>query len=162
MKPAKSSIVRRGCGQARLLLSPGIVSDSNGEEKMDLNDYFETTRGTGVLSTADGEGRVNSAIYARPHVLQDGQVAFIMADRLTRQNLQQNPRAAYLFIEQGDGYRGMRLQLTKIGEEQDSELISKLRRRTYSAEDEARMGTLSLVRFRLDEQRPLIGAGPRT
>jgi hypothetical protein len=127
---------------------------------MNLRDYFENTQGTGVLSTADGEGSVNSAIYARPHVLRDGQVAFIMADRLTRRNLQSNPRASYLFIERGDGYRGTRLQLTRIGEERDPELIARLRRRTYSPGDEARIGELALVHFRLDEQRPLIGAGP--
>jgi hypothetical protein len=127
---------------------------------MHLRDYFENTQGTGVLSTADGEGSVSSAIYARPHVLQDGQVAFIMADRLARKNLQSNPRASYLFIERGEGYRGTRLQLTKIREERDPELIAKLRRRAYSPEDEARIGELSLVHFRLDEQRPLIGAGP--
>jgi hypothetical protein len=128
---------------------------------MDLRDYFKQTQGTGVLATADAEGNVNAAIYARPHVLRQGQVAFIMADRLTRSNLQRNPKASYLFIEEGAGYRGTRLQLTKIAEEQNTELIAMLRRRTYSSEDEAKLGKLSLVHFRLDGQRPLIGKGPQ-
>ena len=50
---------------------------------MDHNDYFENTKGTGVLSTADDNGKVNAAIYARPHFLKDGTVAFIMRDRLS-------------------------------------------------------------------------------
>ena len=70
---------------------------------MELKDYFETTRGTGVLSTADGEGRVDAAVYARPHFMEDGSLAFIMRDRLTHSNLQTNPYAAYLFLEQGPG-----------------------------------------------------------
>ncbi|MFA6345078.1 MAG: pyridoxamine 5'-phosphate oxidase family protein, partial [Syntrophales bacterium] len=60
---------------------------------MKLDTYFETHQGIGVLSTADAEGRVNAAIYGRPHVLDEQTVAFIAADRLTRANLQANPSA---------------------------------------------------------------------
>ena len=96
---------------------------------MDLKTYFENTRGTGVMSTADKDGRVDSAVYSRPHVMADGLVAFIMRDRLTHANLQTNPHAAYLFVEQEPGYRGKRLMLTKVREETDSELLLSLRRR---------------------------------
>ena len=68
-------------------------------------DYFENVRGTGVLSTSDGNGRVNSALYARPHVFDDDTVGFIMADRLSRANLHSNPHASYLFLEEGEGFR---------------------------------------------------------
>jgi len=127
---------------------------------MDIKTYFSDARGMGVLSTVSGESVVNSAIYARPHVLDDGQVAFIMADRLSRKNLAENPSAAYLFVEDGEGYRGIRLQLTRIGEERDPERIKSLRRRAYRPEDEAKIGALALVRFRVDQQLPLLGAGP--
>jgi hypothetical protein len=129
---------------------------------MSLKDYFENGRGTGILSTADGEGRVNSAIYARPHVMEDGSIAFVMAERLSRHNLQSNPHAAYLFIEEGGGFRGKRLALTKLSESDDRELIERLRRRTYSPADEKRIGELRLVLFKLDAERPLIGAGPES
>ena len=33
---------------------------------MNLADYFEKVKGTGVLGTADSEGKVDLAIYARP------------------------------------------------------------------------------------------------
>ena len=67
-------------------------------------EYFKNTKGIGVLSTADDSGKVNSAIYSRPHILDDGGIAFIMRDRLTHHNLTENPRAAYLFVEEGPGY----------------------------------------------------------
>ncbi len=35
---------------------------------MDLKEYFENNEGFGVLSTADEEGRVDSAVYAKPHI----------------------------------------------------------------------------------------------
>src|SRR5690606_34583515 len=63
-------------------------------EQMNLNDYFKEKNGTGVLSTADAEGRVDAAIYARPHVFADGSVAFLMRQRLTYRNMQSNPHAA--------------------------------------------------------------------
>jgi len=124
---------------------------------MELGKYFENVRGSGVLATADREGRVNVALYARPHVMQDGTLAFIMADRLTRQNLEHNPHAAYLFMQDGDQRAGIRLSLTKVRESEDPELIAQLRRRSYLPEDESAMGSLRLVQFSLDHQRPLVG-----
>lgn len=50
---------------------------------MNIEQYFDEKKGVGILSTASGEGVVNSAVYARPHVLEGGQVAFIMRDKLT-------------------------------------------------------------------------------
>ena len=96
---------------------------------MGLQEYFNTANGTGVLSTADGEGKVDAAIYSKPHIMEDGQVAIIMADRLSHLNLQSNPYAAYMFIEGGGGYGGKRLFLKKVGEEENSELLKSLLRR---------------------------------
>jgi hypothetical protein len=42
---------------------------------MDLKDYFEKTSGLGVLATADSNGLVDMAVYARPNVMEDGVVA---------------------------------------------------------------------------------------
>jgi hypothetical protein len=100
-----------------------------------LKDYFENTEGIGVMATADEEGKVGSAIYSRPHFLEDGSICFIMRDRLTHHNLQSNPHAAYLFVEEGPGYKGKRLQLKKITEEKNSELIQTLSRREYKDEE---------------------------
>jgi len=125
---------------------------------MNLADYFENTQGTGILSTADKDGKVNAAVYSRPHFLEDGTVAMIMRDRLSHANLQSNPYAAYLFIEKGPGYQGKRLYLIKIREEEKSELLVKLRRRQLTPEEDAEKGTLFLVIFEIDKVLPLIGA----
>ena len=125
---------------------------SNGLQK-----YFEKNSGSGMLSTADADGRVNAAVFARPHVLEDGTLTMIMADRLSRANLEQNPHAAYLFREDGPGWKGKRFHLTRIRDEQDPERIRALRRRTYSPDDEARIGELHLVTFRIDKELPLVG-----
>jgi hypothetical protein len=123
---------------------------------MNIKNYFEKNKGLGVLSTADGNGIVNSAIYARPHVMEDGSLAFIMRDRLTHQNIRTNPSATYLFREDGPGYHGKRLYMTKIREEENSELISSLSRRTYSS-DKDRRESKFLVFFKLEKERSLVG-----
>ena len=96
---------------------------------MNLREYFDTTEGVGVLSTADSDGRVDSAIYARPHFFEDGTMGFIMRDRLSHHNLQSNPHATYLFKEDGSGYKGKRLFMSKLREEQNTERLESLRRR---------------------------------
>jgi hypothetical protein len=126
---------------------------------MDLKGYFENTKGIGVLSTADGEGNVDSALYARPHVMEDGTLALIMRDRLSHANLQSNPKAAYLFLEEGSGYKGKRFFLTKVSEEQDTEKIESLRRRSYAPDDRMHQGDVFLVSFTIDRELPLIGSG---
>ena len=125
---------------------------------MDLKEYFENTKGFGVLSTADKDGQVDAAVYARPHVMEDGTIASIMRDRLTHENLRTNPHAVYLFLEEGQGYRGKRLFLTKIREEQDSELIDEICRRCYPSELQVTEPRF-LVIFEIDKELPLVGAG---
>jgi len=122
---------------------------------MKIGDYFGTTKGTGVLATADSKGVVDIAIYASPHVIDDETVAFIMADRLTHHNLQSNPHAAYLFMEGEDKYKGKRLFLTKIKEEKDSPALESMRRKDYPD----LKGKDYLVYFKVDKILPLIGAG---
>ena len=72
---------------------------------MNLSEYFEQAKGVGVLATTDAAGQVNQAIYAKPLFLEkddDTTCSFIMANRLTHDNLELNPSASYLFIEEGD------------------------------------------------------------
>jgi hypothetical protein len=123
---------------------------------MKLKEYFESMKGRGILATADAGGLVDAAVYARPHVMDEETLAFIMLDRLTRQNLQTNPNAAYLFMEEGDTYRGKRFFLTKLKEEQDVEKIQNLRRRKYPDVKEKEE---YLVYFRVNKVLPLVGAG---
>jgi hypothetical protein len=124
---------------------------------MKLDDYFENTDGVGILSSADDKGKVNAAIYGRPHFMDEHTVAFIASDRLTHANLQKNPSAIYLFKEDGS-YKGCRIYLTKTHEEKDSPLIEKMRREKHN-----RIGSIDnkeakfLIYFKVDKVLPLIG-----
>lgn len=120
---------------------------------MNLKAYFDDQGGVGVLSTANADGAVNAAIYARPHVFEEDHIAFIMADRLTRHNLKSNPKACYLFKEEGS-YRGKRLYLTCTGEEENPELVETMRRSQRDYSDVQRF----VVHFKVNQVLPLIGS----
>ena len=122
---------------------------------MSLGEYFDKAKGYGVLATADGAGKVNTAVYARPHIMDEQTVAFIMAERLTHENLKVNPWAAYLFIEKGEGWTGKRLYLKKVKEEQNDQLIGEICRRCdYSRYD---VKNRHIVYFSVEKVLPLIG-----
>ena len=123
---------------------------------MSLKDYFDTAKGIGVLSTADSDGQVDAAIYARPHFMDDGTMAFVMRDRLSHHNLQSNPHATYLFKEEGSGYKGKRLFMSKLKEEENTEMLESLRRKKDVYGNGA---DWFLVSFKLDKQLSLVGDG---
>jgi hypothetical protein len=122
---------------------------------MSLKEYFESAKGYGVLATADAAGKVNVAVYARPHVMDDGTVAFIMAERLTHENLKTNPWAAYSFLEAGGEWSGKRLYLRKLKEEQNEALIKEICRRCDYSRYEIK--NRYIVYFTVEQVLPLIG-----
>ncbi|PLX46973.1 MAG: pyridoxamine 5'-phosphate oxidase [Desulfobulbaceae bacterium] len=126
---------------------------------MNIKDYFAGKKGTGVLATADGQGRVNAAIYATPHFMADGSLAFVMRERLTYANLQENAYATYLFRAEGPRYKGVRLFLKKVAEEADQELIKEMSRRHLSPEEDVALGPKHLVCFKIEKALELVGDG---
>jgi len=97
---------------------------------------------------------VDAAIYSSPHFLEEGTLAFIMRDRLTHHNLESNSFATFLFVEEGTGFKGKRLFLRKVREDKDSVLISKVKRRKYTDDNEE---PKFLVYFALEKDLPLVG-----
>jgi hypothetical protein len=121
---------------------------------MNLTDYFAEKDGTAILSTADGEGKVNAAIYSKPHLIEEDVIALLMSDRLSHENLQENPYAVYLFIEKTPGWQGKRLYLKRLKEERNTELARSLVRHSNPAAENI---DINLVYFQVDKVLPLIG-----
>lgn len=124
---------------------------------MDLAHFFESSEGIGVLATCGPGGKVNQAVYSKPFVLDESTVAFVMDHKTSHRNLLSHLKASYLFIEEGAGYKGIRLHLTKKREEKNASLIEVLRVKQpciFSKEDDSEK---FLVFFEVDKIRPLIG-----
>lgn len=126
---------------------------------MQLSEYFQKIAGVGVLATASKEGEVDAAIFSTPHVQEDGTLVFIMRDRLTHKNLQSNPSAHYLFMEEGRGYQGVRLFLKKVKEDNDPKLIAAMTRRHLPPDEDKARGPKFIVYFEVTRTLPLIGSG---
>ena len=122
---------------------------------MNLQYYFSGKLGFGVISTSNNKGEVNSAVYAKPHVVDSNTIAFIMRDRLTRKNITENPQANYMFIEHNHGFNGIRLSLTMLEESQDQEQIQAISRRSSAgdSDDTERF----LVTFTVNKALMLVG-----
>jgi len=125
---------------------------------MDLKEYFSGKKGFGVLSTADDQGKVDSAAYAIPHIIDKDHIAFIMGDKLSHYNLTKNPYAVYLFREDSDGYEGKRLYLKKEGETGDREVIEKTCKTAWPGPycADKYLKNSFLVTFKVEASRPLV------
>jgi hypothetical protein len=81
-----------------------------------------------------------------------------MRERLTYLNVQSNPYAAYLFVEGGTGYSGIRLYLKRIKEDNDPDMIARMTRSGLSPQEDKAKGPKHLVHFRIEKILQLIGS----
>jgi hypothetical protein len=123
---------------------------------VDLAEYFKDIKGLGVLATSDSDGNVDVAVYSRPYVIDERTIAFSMLERLSLENVRSNPKAAYMFIEHGEGYAGKRLHLTMVGKEEDPERVKAIRQQ-HQRNRESNEKVRHLVYFSVDRIRPLVG-----
>ena len=124
---------------------------------MSLAEYFETVEGTGILATSDSDGNVDLAIYSRPYVIEENKIAFSMLERTSYSNIQSNPKAAYMFIEKDQGYKGKRLYLKKIGVETDAQRIEEIKSQRPKIHKSTTDSTRHFVYFSIENIRPLSG-----
>lgn len=131
--------------------------NSTGKERlMDLAKLFEEP-GIGIMATADRQGLVNAAVYARPHVIDATTLVWGMTDRRTFHNVAENPHAAYLFKLSVPGFRGVRLGLERIRVENEGEMLTIIKRNTDAIVGPgAGSAVTHAVWFRVTETRPLI------
>lgn len=124
---------------------------------MELYEYFKNTDGIGILATSDSDGIVDLAVYAKPEIVGDSMIAFVMKERLSHQNLKTNPHAGYMFIEKDSEYTGKRLYLTKVREETNAAIVEEyIKRQPYIADrdDDSKK---YIVYFHVDNIWPLVG-----
>jgi hypothetical protein len=133
---------------------------------MDLKSYFEQHEGIGILATCDPNTFVDMAVYARPLVVNQTTIAFVMRQQLSHQNIRGHLNAAYMFIEKTrehktcSDYKGIRLYLTMQREEINQSVIEEMRKKDpciYPKEDDSEK---YLTFFAVTRIRPLVGDGP--
>lgn len=122
---------------------------------MNWKEYFEEKTGKGFLATANKRGETDIAIYAPPHAMEDGTLAFGMEERLTHSNLQENPHAVYAFNE--DGYDGVRIYLEKAWEEKTGPTLEEIRKSVNDSPCPIKGDAIThVVYFRIKDTLPLV------
>jgi hypothetical protein len=123
---------------------------------MKLSELFANP-GWGVMSTSSSDGRVNSAVYARPHVIDETTLVWGMTNKRTYQNLSRNRHAAFLFKTGNPGFNGVRLAMELIRTEESGDLLETNKN---NAEEIVGPGAGASVThaawFQVAEVRPLI------
>ncbi len=119
-----------------------------------LREYFKTVEGFGVLSTADKNGNVNAALFARPSI-EEGYAVFLTVEKKNLSNLWENPSAYYLFKENSDeGYKGVRLQLSLNRIYKDDKKAQALSRHPLKEGIER-----YILEFEILKTFPIVGSG---
>ena len=124
---------------------------------MDLAAYFESVKGVGVLATSDSAGKVDLALYSKPHIVDESTLVFVMKQRFSHRNIKTNPHAAYMFLENRAGYNGIRIYLTMLHDEVNQSLVTELRAKQpemFSRDDDSNK---FVTVFHIDHIRPLVG-----
>ncbi|AJY70227.1 pyridoxamine 5'-phosphate oxidase [Geobacter sulfurreducens] len=123
---------------------------------MNLNELFQT-QGLGVMATASKDGAVNTAVYARPHVVDELTLVWGMTNGRTYRNISDNPQASFLFKASDPGFSGVRLALELVKTEESGPMLAKIKE---NADVTVGPGTGAAVThaawFSVTEVRPLI------
>jgi hypothetical protein len=132
------------------------LQEAKKEGIMKLAELFPVG-GKGVIATAGAGGVVNTAIYARPHIIDDETLAWGMTDGRSYANLKENPHASYLYLAPVNSFSGWRLTLELKKIEESGELLETIRKSTKEiVGPEAGVMVKHVGYFRVTEVRPLI------
>jgi hypothetical protein len=128
-----------------------------------LMEYFNKQPRMGVISTSSKDGKVDSAVYGSPQMIDENTVIVALARGRTFANLQENPNAAFIIMEPGPGildWKGIRVYLrmkeyATSGPQLDE---YKIQAAKIAGEQAAEMIRV-LATFEVTEVRPLIDFG---
>ena len=142
-----------------------------------LTEYFNKAPRLGVLSTSSKDGRVDSAVFGSPQMVDEKTIIAATANNRTFANLLENPYAIYTIIEQcpdsqkeidinmepGSSildWKGIRVYMKLKEYATSGELLDMIRAQAagFVGEEGAKMIYASLT-FEVYEVRPLVDFG---
>jgi len=128
-----------------------------------LMDYFNKQPRLGIISTAAKDGKVDSAVYGSPQMVDEKTVVVAMAGGRSFANLKENPNAVYLIMEPAEGildWKGVRVYLRmKDYATSGPDLDTYKSQMARIVGQEAAEMIQVLATFEVTEVRPLIDFG---
>ena len=128
-----------------------------------LMEYFNKQPRLGTLSTADKEGKVNSAVLGSPHMVDEKTVVMTLRNSRTLANLQVNPYAVFAIMEPGKTtpeWKGIRVYLKMTGYQTSGEKLETMRAQAAQRIGEATAKLIhAAVTLEVYDVRPTIDSG---
>jgi hypothetical protein len=126
-------------------------------------EYFNKSPRIGTLSTAGKDGKVDSAVFGSPHMIDEKTVVMGLGKNRTLANLQENPYAVFLIMEPGEtmtDWKGVRVYLKRMELATSGPLLDGLKSQLARVAGEAAANMMdAAVKFEIIEIRPLIDMG---
>jgi len=125
-----------------------------------LMDYFNKQPRIGILSTASKDGKVDSAIFGSPNMIDEKTVVVATGKNRTFANLQENPYAIYLIMEPDPEWKGIRVYLKMKESATSGKMLDTIKSQIakMAGEEFAQMMNAT-VTFEIIELRPLVDMG---
>ena len=128
-----------------------------------LIEYFNKQPRLGIISTSSKDGKVDSAVYGSPQMIDEKTVIVALAKGRTFANLQENPNATFMIMELGAGildWRGIRVYLRMREYATSGPQLDMYKSQTAKIVGEQAADMIKvLATFEVTEVRPLIDMG---
>lgn len=128
-----------------------------------LMEYFNKQPRIGTLSTASRDGRVDSACFGSPRMIDERTVIMAVRKARTFANLQGNPNAVFVIIEPGKTppeWKGIRVYLKMRDYQTSGEKLEEMRKvAAQRVSEEAAKALHAVITLEVQEVRPLSDSG---
>ena len=128
-----------------------------------LMEYFNKQPRLGTLSTADKNGKVDSAYFGSPRMIDEKTIFMGLGNNRTFANLQDNPQAMFMVMEPGQSiadWKGVRIYVTMTECQTSGKKLDDMRATIaqHGGESASKM-IHAAVTFKIQEVRPLADFG---
>ncbi|MEE9420149.1 MAG: pyridoxamine 5'-phosphate oxidase family protein [Desulfatiglandaceae bacterium] len=131
--------------------------------RQELTTLFNKRPRIGSLSTANGKGEVNVAVFGSPQMIDENTVVMGIGKNRTFMNLQENPKAVFIVMEPGKtlaDWKGARVYLEALDIETGGGFYDQIKDNIAKvAGKETAQMIHAAIRFKITEVRPLVDMG---
>ena len=128
-----------------------------------LMEYFNKQPRLGTLSTSDKNGKVNSAYFGSPRMVDEKNIFMGLGNNRTFANLQENPSAAFMVMEPGESimdWKGVRIYVKMTECQTSGAKLDDLKAGLAKVAGEGAAKMMhAAVTFEIQEIRPLADFG---
>jgi len=128
-----------------------------------LMEYFNKQPRIGTLSTASRDGKVDSACFGSPRMIDEKTVVMSVRKARTFANLLENPNAIFMIIEPGKTspeWKGIRVYLKMTGYQTSGEQVEETRKAiAQRLGEETAKAMHAVITLEIQDVRPLSDLG---